>query len=102
MDIGKDLQTAYNDGYKQGIRDFAERIRKSLPQLLMESSYLDVLDEEQWIPASDQLLNGMLEIAEEMLCEMGDTKTEDCTDCKHFVGCERVCHGICDSYEVAR
>ena len=25
-----------------------------------------------------------------------------CTDCKHFVGCERVCHGVCDSYEVAR
>ena len=28
MDIGKDLQTAYNDGYKQGVLDFAERIKK--------------------------------------------------------------------------
>ena len=27
MDIGKDLQTAYNDGYKQGVLDFAERIK---------------------------------------------------------------------------
>lgn len=39
-------------------------------------------------------------IAEEMLCEMGDTKTEvHCTDCKHFVGCERTSHGKCDLYE---
>lgn len=27
MDIGKDLQTAYNDGYKQGVLDLAKTIK---------------------------------------------------------------------------
>lgn len=36
------------------------------------------------------------------LRERRKKQKRDCTDCKHFVGCERVCHGICDSYEVAR
>ena len=48
------------------VREMRERIRESLPQLLMESSYLDVLNEEHWIPAADQLFNGILEITEEM------------------------------------
>lgn len=27
MDIGKDLQIAYNDGYKQGVLDLAKKIK---------------------------------------------------------------------------
>ena len=27
-DIGKDLQTAYNEGYEQGVKDFAQRVEK--------------------------------------------------------------------------
>ena len=26
-DIGKDLQSAYDDGYEQGVKDFAKRVK---------------------------------------------------------------------------
>ena len=53
------------------VRKMQERIRERLPQLLMDSSYLDVLNEEKWFSAADQLFEGISQIAEEII---GETK----------------------------
>ena len=53
------------------VRKMQERIRERLPQLLMDSSYLDVLNEEKWFSAADQLFEGISQIADEII---GETK----------------------------
>ena len=79
----------------------ADTVRKMQERL--EELYTDKLITDDMTVSIGVIKQNIKDIAKEMLCEMGDTKTEvRCTDCKHFVGCERVCHGICDSYEVAR
>lgn len=49
------------------VREMQARVKERLPQLLIDSSYLDVLDEEHWLPAADQLFEGISQIAKEML-----------------------------------
>ena len=52
MDIGKDMQRAYDDGYRQGVKDFAERVKnyyrhmtsKALPATV--EYYIDRIEEE--------------------------------------------------------
>lgn len=49
------------------MRKMLTMIKERLVQLLMDSSYLDVLDEEHWIPAADQLFDEIDQITKEML-----------------------------------
>lgn len=45
-------------------------MRERLAKLLMDSSYLDVLDEEHWAKAADQLLSHGIIVPH---CKVGDT-----------------------------
>lgn len=51
-DIGKDLQQAYDEGYAQGVRDFAERVKNyyrhtsSRPLPATVEYYIDQIEKE--------------------------------------------------------
>ena len=85
-------KTGFEAGVKAGIKVIrADTVRK-MQELIAEHA-TNGYPRKVRLDVVDQIAKEMLE----------DTKTDvHCTDCKHFVGCERVCHGICDSYEVAK
>lgn len=79
--ITQNEEEAYNRGYAEATKEIFEEIE----EMLIFSSTL---------PRCAMLIDI------DMLAELKKKYTEQCPDCKHFIGCEKaVWHGLCEEYD---
>lgn len=94
-------EEAYNRGYAEASKEILEEIEKQIDRSL--SVITKILNAKGDRANGKTVLISKYDVfieAKKSLVELKKKYTEQCPDCKHFVGCEKaVWHGLCEEYD---